>query len=101
MSIFNERIRINGKQITDEDIVRYTNTLKPTIIKLRSTFFEVTTAIAFKYFADKKVDIAVIETGLGGRLDATNVVTPLLSIITNIGLDHTEYLVAVLQQLRN
>jgi len=89
---FNERIRIDGKHIADEDIVRYTNTLKPTITKLKSTFFEVTTAIAFKYFADQKVDFAVIETGLGGRLDATNVVTPLLSIITNIGLDHTEYL---------
>jgi dihydrofolate synthase/folylpolyglutamate synthase len=89
---FNERIRIDGQQISDADLVRYTNTLKPAITKLKATFFEATTAIAFQYFADQNVDIAVIETGLGGRLDATNVVTPLLSIITNIGLDHTEYL---------
>lgn len=89
---FNERIRINGRPIPDEDLVRYTHALKPQLQRLKATFFEATTAIAFQYFADRKVDIAVIETGLGGRWDATNIVTPLLSIITNIGLDHTEYL---------
>ncbi|HEV8538093.1 MAG TPA: folylpolyglutamate synthase/dihydrofolate synthase family protein [Bacteroidota bacterium] len=89
---FNERIRIDGKQISDEEIGEYTKFLTPAINKMKATFFEATTAIAFKHFADRNIDIAVIETGLGGRLDATNVVTPLLSIITNIGLDHTEYL---------
>ncbi|MBI4547650.1 MAG: bifunctional folylpolyglutamate synthase/dihydrofolate synthase [Ignavibacteriae bacterium] len=89
---FNERIRIDGKKISDNAIVEYTRVLKPTIQKLRATFFEATTAMAFKYFADREVDIAVIETGLGGRLDATNVVTPILSIITSIGIDHTEHL---------
>ncbi len=89
---FSERIRINGKKISDRLIAEYTSILKPTILETKATFFEATTAIAFKYFADEKVDIAIIETGLGGRFDATNVLTPLLSIITNIGLDHTEHL---------
>ncbi len=89
---FNERIRINGQQISDDDIVGYTALLRPQIVKMQATFFEATTAIAFRYFADRQVDFAVIETGLGGRLDATNVVVPALSIITNIGIDHTEYL---------
>ncbi len=89
---FNERIRINGKMISNSDIVRYTKRLKPQITNIKATFFEVTTAMAFKYFADRNVDIAVIETGLGGRLDSTNVVTPLVSVITSIGKDHTEQL---------
>jgi len=89
---FNERIRINGKMISDGDIVRYTKKLIPLIHRLKATFFETTTAIAFKYFADRKVDIAVIETGLGGRLDSTNVLKPLVSVITSIGIDHTELL---------
>ncbi len=89
---FNERIRINGRMISDSDIVRYTKKLKPQIQKLKATFFEATTAMAFNYFADEKVDIAVIETGLGGRLDSTNVILPLVSVITSIGKDHTEQL---------
>lgn len=89
---FSERIRIDGRKISEEEIVHYTRILRPSIEKNKATFFEATTAIAFQYFADEHVDVAVIETGLGGRLDATNVVTPLLSIITTIGLDHTEYL---------
>lgn len=89
---FNERIRVNGRMISDNDIVRYTKILKPTIKKIKATFFEATTAIAFKYFADQKVDIAVIETGLGGRLDSTNVVRPIVSVITSIGKDHIEQL---------
>jgi dihydrofolate synthase/folylpolyglutamate synthase len=89
---FNERIRINGKMISDKNVVKYTNKLKPQINKLRATFFETTTAIAFKYFSDQKVDFAVIETGLGGRLDSTNVIRPLVSVITSIGKDHTEIL---------
>ena len=89
---FSERIRIDGRAIPEREIVRYTKDMMPAIKKLQATFFEATTAMAFRYFADQSVDIAVIETGLGGRLDATNIVTPLLSVITNIGLDHTEHL---------
>jgi dihydrofolate synthase/folylpolyglutamate synthase len=89
---FAERIRIDGKKIPEEAIVQYTIHLKPVIDKNKATFFEATTAIAFQYFSDENVDVAVIETGLGGRLDATNVIAPLLSIITNIDIDHTEYL---------
>lgn len=89
---FNERIRIDGNPISDKDLIQYTIMIRDEVKKTKSTFFEATTAIAFKYFKDQKIDIAVIETGLGGRLDATNVVAPLLSIITNIGLEHTEYL---------
>lgn len=89
---FTERIRVNGQQIPEQDLISYTQLLEKEIQKTKATFFEATTAIAFKYFEDKAVDIAVIETGLGGRLDATNVVTPLLSIITSIGLEHTDIL---------
>ncbi|MEK6869330.1 MAG: folylpolyglutamate synthase/dihydrofolate synthase family protein, partial [Nanoarchaeota archaeon] len=87
---FNERIRINNKLISDKDIVKYYLKIKKYVTN--QSFFEITTAMAFLYFADKKVDFAVLEVGLGGRLDATNVVTPLVSIITNIGLEHTKYL---------
>lgn len=89
---FNERIRVNGTVISDADIVRYTKLLKPKIQKVKATFFEATTAMAFKYFYEQKIDIAVIETGLGGRLDSTNVIKPLVSVITSIGKDHTEQL---------
>lgn len=90
--MFNERIRIDGKPISDDELITYTKIIRSEIEKYRATFFEATTAIGFKYFSDQKIDIAVIETGLGGRLDATNIITPLISIITNIGLEHTEYL---------
>jgi dihydrofolate synthase/folylpolyglutamate synthase len=96
---FTERIRINGRPISDKRLVGYVERLKPAIEKHRATFFEATTAVAFLYFADERVDIAMIETGLGGRLDSTNVVTPLLSVITNIGLDHMEYLGPTLRQI--
>ncbi|MCC6398504.1 MAG: bifunctional folylpolyglutamate synthase/dihydrofolate synthase [Bacteroidetes bacterium] len=89
---FTERIRIDGEPISEKTLVEYTQQLRPIIEKTGATFFEATTCIAFQYFADKQVDVAVIETGLGGRLDATNVVMPLVSIITNIGLDHREIL---------
>jgi dihydrofolate synthase/folylpolyglutamate synthase len=89
---FTERIKINGKEISWDDIYSYTNYFKPEIIKRKPTFFEATTAIAFKYFADQKIDIAVIETGLGGRCDATNVLSPLVSVITNINIEHEQYL---------
>jgi len=89
---FAERIRIDGQKISAQEIIYYTKILRTVIEKYQITFFEATTAIAFQYFADKKVDVAVIETGLGGRLDATNIITPLLSVITNIGIEHTEHL---------
>ena len=89
---FNERIRINGEMISDADLIRYAGLFRPKIDELKATFFEATTAIAFKYFADKKVDIAIIETGLGGRLDATNVLQPEVSVITSIAKDHTQQL---------
>lgn len=89
---FNERIRINGVMISDTEVVRYTKLLRPHIEKVKGTFFEATTAMAFRYFADQKVDVAVIETGLGGRLDSTNVVRPIVSVITSIGKEHTEQL---------
>ena len=87
---FNERIRVNGRQINDKEIVDYFLRLKPFITD--QSFFEITTAIAFLHFKKNNVDFAVLEVGLGGRLDATNVITPLLSIITNIGLEHTDLL---------
>ncbi|MCX8010449.1 MAG: Mur ligase family protein, partial [Ignavibacteria bacterium] len=89
---FNERIRINGKPISSKKVASLVNEIYPDIENKKSTFFEATTAIAFKYFADEKVDIAIIETGLGGRLDATNVILPIVSVITTIGLEHTEIL---------
>ena len=89
---FTERIRINGKEISQRRLVKYANLLRPAIESVRATFFEATTCIAFQYFADEEVDLAVIETGLGGRLDATNVVLPLVSVITNVSLEHREYL---------
>lgn len=96
---FNERIRVDGKKISDESIVQYVKKLKKSILQTRATFFEATTAMAFQYFADQKVDIAVVETGLGGRYDATNVVTPLVTIITSIGLEHTEHLGQTLEKI--
>ena len=89
---FTERIRINGKEIDGHRLVEYVRRLRPFIEKTRATFFEATTCVAFLYFADEKVDVAVIETGLGGRLDATNVLRPLVSVITNVSLEHTEML---------
>jgi len=89
---FTERIRIDGKPIPRKDVVRLTNLIKRQVADQKATYFEAVTAIAFKYFSDEKVDIAVIETGLGGRLDATNVLRPLVSVITNVSLEHTEIL---------
>ncbi len=90
---FRERIRIIGQGLIPEDYVaRWVEENKPFFDTLHCSFFELTTALAFKYFADAGVDIAVIETGLGGRLDCTNIITPILSVITNISLDHTQFL---------
>ncbi len=89
---FTERIRIDGRKIPPRRLAEYTRILRPRIADTRATYFEAATAIAFRYFADEGVDIAVIETGLGGRWDSTNVITPLVSVITSIGLEHQEYL---------
>ncbi len=89
---FNERIRVNGKMISDDDIIEFFNRIQSSIELIKSTFFEVTTAMAFDYFKKQKVDVAVIETGLGGRLDSTNIITPKLSVITPVSLDHQNIL---------
>ncbi len=85
---FRERIKVNGKMCSKEFVVDFTNRIKPFIEQVKPSFFEITVGMAFEYFEKEKVDIAIIETGLGGRLDSTNVITPELSIITNIGFDH-------------
>ncbi|MDZ4708887.1 MAG: folylpolyglutamate synthase/dihydrofolate synthase family protein [Saprospiraceae bacterium] len=89
---FRERIRINGQFISKQYLIDQVEQLKPVIEEIRPSFFEITVALAFDYFAKKKVNVAVIETGLGGRLDSTNIITPLLSVITNISLDHQNIL---------
>lgn len=89
---FRERIRVNGKMIDKERVVRFVEEEREFFEPLHPSFFELTTALAFLYFAKEKVDIAVIEVGLGGRLDCTNIITPLLSVITNISFDHTRFL---------
>lgn len=91
---FNERIRANGKDISDEEIVKYYQLLKNIIHKtnIKPTFFEVTTAMMFKYFSDLNLEYVVLETGMGGRFDATNICQAEICVITNVSLDHTEYL---------
>ena len=96
---FNERIRVDGLPISDQEIVSFLDNSFKEINKIGSTFFEVTTVMAFDYFCKKKVDIAVIETGLGGRLDATNVINPVISVITSISMDHTEILGDSIEQI--
>lgn len=89
---FRERIRVNGECLSEQYVVDFVEQHRSFFEPLHPSFFELTTAMAFRYFADQKVDIAVIEVGLGGRLDCTNIITPELSIITNISLDHTQFL---------
>lgn len=89
---FRERIRVNGQCIDQERVIRFVEQERSFFEPLHPSFFELTTALAFTYFEEQKVDIAVIEVGLGGRLDCTNIITPILSIITNISLDHTQFL---------
>jgi len=87
-----ERIRINGTPIPEEEVVAFVDANRAFLDEVQPSFFETMTAMGFWYFVKEQVDIAVVEVGLGGRLDSTNVLTPILSVITNIGLDHTEYL---------
>ena len=89
---FRERIKINGEMISENAVINFTQAINPWIEEISPSFFEVTVAMAFDYFYKSEVDIAVIETGLGGRLDSTNVINPVLSIITNIGWDHMNLL---------
>lgn len=89
---FRERIRVNGKCINKERVIKFVAEEKDFFEPLHPSFFELTTALAFKYFEEQKVDIAIIEVGLGGRLDCTNIISPILSIITNISFDHTQFL---------
>lgn len=89
---FNERIRINGENISDSALLKFFQVMGDHLAENPLTYFELSTCIAFWYFSKEEVDIAIIETGLGGRLDATNVITPEVSIITSIGLDHTDIL---------
>lgn len=96
---FNERVRINGIEIPDLYITEFMNEMNSYIDKYSPTFFEITTALAFKYFAENNIDIGVIETGLGGRLDATNTITPLASIITTISLEHTNILGKTVEEI--
>jgi len=89
---FRERIKINGKEISEDFVCEFINTNKSFFEANDMSFFEMTVGLAFEYFSKEKVDIAVIEVGMGGRLDATNIITPLVSVITNIALDHTQFL---------
>lgn len=96
---FGERIRIDGLIIDPDFVVRFVADHQELVEAVQPSFFELTMAMAFDYFAQNKVDIAVIETGLGGRLDSTNIILPILSIITNIGFDHTEFLGDTLEKI--
>ena len=89
---FRERIRVNGRMISRDAVVDFVNRYRAMSLECYPSFFELTMTMAFEYFAREKVDIAVIETGLGGRLDSTNIITPILSVITNISFDHTAFL---------
>ncbi|MBN2237562.1 MAG: bifunctional folylpolyglutamate synthase/dihydrofolate synthase [Bacteroidales bacterium] len=89
---FRERIRINGKMISEKYVIDFVDKYREDFIPISPSFFELTMAMAFQYFADEKVDLVILETGMGGRLDSTNIVTPQLSVITNIGFDHMQFL---------
>ncbi|MEJ0106344.1 MAG: folylpolyglutamate synthase/dihydrofolate synthase family protein [Bacteroidota bacterium] len=89
---FRERIKVNGEMISKEFVTGFTQKITPVMEETEPSFFEITVAMAFDYFAEQKVDIAIIEVGLGGRLDSTNIITPEVSVITNIGWDHMNLL---------
>lgn len=89
---FRERIKINGEMISKHKVIHFIDKYKPDFERIQPSFFEMTVGMAFRYFADEKVDIAIVETGMGGRLDSTNLLNPELNIITNIGFDHTQFL---------
>jgi dihydrofolate synthase/folylpolyglutamate synthase len=96
---FRERIRVDGEMISEQFVIDFTNKIAPVIDEISPSFFEITVAMAFEYFKVCKIDIGVIEVGLGGRLDSTNVITPIISAITSIGLDHTDILGNTIEQI--
>lgn len=96
---FRERIKINGEEISKEFIQTFISDNKDFFIKNKLSFFEMTVGLAFQYFKKEKTDVNIIEVGMGGRLDSTNIITPILSIITNIGLDHTQFLGSTLTKI--
>jgi dihydrofolate synthase/folylpolyglutamate synthase len=96
---FRERIRINGETISEDFVVDFVKNNKPFFEQNQLSFFEMTVGLAFDYFVKEHVDVAVIEVGMGGRLDSTNVITPLVSVITNIGFDHTQFLGDTLEKI--
>lgn len=96
---FRERMRVNGEPITEDEVVDFVNRFIAIDSSLYPSFFELTMVMAFEFFANRGVDVAVIETGLGGRLDSTNIITPILSIITNISFDHTQFLGDTLEKI--
>jgi dihydrofolate synthase/folylpolyglutamate synthase len=96
---FRERIRINGHMIPENNVVLFTERIRHTIEQIEPSFFEITVAMAFEWFAQEQIDIAVIETGLGGRLDSTNIIIPEISVITNISYDHMDLLGETLQKI--
>jgi dihydrofolate synthase/folylpolyglutamate synthase len=96
---FRERIRVNGEMISEEYVVQFVDNNREVFEHIKPSFFEMTVALAFAYFAEQQVDVAVVEVGLGGRLDSTNIITPELSIITNIGWDHMDLLGDTLEKI--
>jgi dihydrofolate synthase/folylpolyglutamate synthase len=96
---FRERIRVNGEMISETYVVRFVDNNRTVFEQIKPSFFEMTVALAFAYFAEQKVDVAVVEVGLGGRLDSTNIISPELCIITNIGIDHTDLLGDTLEKI--
>ncbi|MEY2916805.1 MAG: hypothetical protein RIS73_519, partial [Bacteroidota bacterium] len=96
---FRERIKVNGEMIEEDFVITFVEQTKLISQEIEPSFFELTVAMAFEYFARQKVDIAIIETGLGGKLDSTNIITPILSIITNIGYDHMNILGNSLEEI--
>jgi len=98
-SDFRERIKINGSYISKKEVIRIVKRLGPAIFRIRPSFFELTVAMAFECFATHNIDIAIVETGLGGRLDSTNVLSPKLSLITNISYDHMNFLGETLEEI--
>jgi len=96
---FRERIRINGEMIPEIEVINFIDKNNDIIDNIKPSFFEMTVAMAFNYFSEQKVDFAIIETGLGGRLDSTNIINPLLSVITNISLDHVAFLGNTLKEI--
>ncbi|MEG1021538.1 MAG: Mur ligase family protein, partial [Myroides sp.] len=96
---FRERIRINGEEISKEFVVDFIEQNKSFLESNKLSFFEMTVGMAFQYFSDQNVDVAIIEVGLGGRLDSTNIITPLLSVITNIGWDHMNLLGNTIEEI--